>query len=138
MVINRDTEPREDAGEGLVSDLDDETKKAAFSILSEATGGTSPIDTMSIAPLDSSYDESVGFCTLGINCTTEGGPNFALSSKMPNDWTFDEDTAVLITSQRRKGDDVIAARVHRDYSTHVRVMVEKHNKYGQRMKGRDD
>eukprot|EP00957_Ditylum_brightwellii_P052528 3983512-Ditylum_brightwellii.AAC.1 len=33
MMIHRDTEPREDYGEELVSNLDDEAKKDAFSIL---------------------------------------------------------------------------------------------------------
>eukprot|EP00957_Ditylum_brightwellii_P104164 7934293-Ditylum_brightwellii.AAC.1 len=128
MMINRDTEPRENDGEGFVSDLDDKTKKAAFSILSEVTGHGyermqktiesvsdirlpykhcmdkewPPIDAISITPLDSSYDESAGFHTLGINCTTEEGSDFALSSNMPNDWTLDENAAVLVTSQRKK------------------------------------
>eukprot|EP00957_Ditylum_brightwellii_P111996 8540863-Ditylum_brightwellii.AAC.1 len=57
---------------------------------------------------------------------------------MPNDWTFDEDAAILVTSQKGKGDDVMAARVHWDYSTYVGMIVEKHNKYGQRVKDRDD
>eukprot|EP00957_Ditylum_brightwellii_P104281 7943046-Ditylum_brightwellii.AAC.1 len=36
-----------------------------------------PIDAMSIAPLNSSDDESAEFCTLDANCTTEEGPHFA-------------------------------------------------------------
>eukprot|EP00957_Ditylum_brightwellii_P003106 236826-Ditylum_brightwellii.AAC.1 len=38
MTIRRDTEAREDDTERLVSELDDDTTKAAFGILSEATG----------------------------------------------------------------------------------------------------
>eukprot|EP00957_Ditylum_brightwellii_P060751 4612555-Ditylum_brightwellii.AAC.1 len=68
-----------------------------------------PIDALSITPLDSSYDESAWFHTLDTNHTTEGGPAFALSSNMPNDWTFDEDTAVMVTPQREKCDDVMTA-----------------------------
>eukprot|EP00957_Ditylum_brightwellii_P146799 11175586-Ditylum_brightwellii.AAC.1 len=83
-----------------------------------------PIDAISITPLDSSYDDSAGLYTLDTNCTTEGGPDLALSSNMPNDWTFDEDSAVLVTSQKKKGDDVMAAMVHGDYSTYVGMMVE--------------
>eukprot|EP00957_Ditylum_brightwellii_P124026 9453920-Ditylum_brightwellii.AAC.1 len=111
MMINRDTEPREDDGEGFVSNLDGKTKKAAFSVLSEATGHgyeriqkniesvshirlpskyymdkeCPPIDAISIIPLDSSYDESARFHNLDTNCTTEGGSYFSLSSNMPND-----------------------------------------------------
>eukprot|EP00957_Ditylum_brightwellii_P134316 10240132-Ditylum_brightwellii.AAC.1 len=81
-----------------------------------------PIDAISITPLDSSYDKSAGFGTLDTNCTTEGGPNFALSSNMPNDWTFEKDATVLITSKREKGDDAMAARVHGDYSIYVGMM----------------
>eukprot|EP00957_Ditylum_brightwellii_P173481 13208043-Ditylum_brightwellii.AAC.1 len=93
---------------------------------------------MSITPLDSSYDESAGFGTLDTNCMTEGGPDFVFSSNMQNDWTFTEDIAVLITPQRGKGDDVMAARVHGGYTIYVGMMVKKHNKYGQRMKDGDD
>eukprot|EP00957_Ditylum_brightwellii_P007489 566634-Ditylum_brightwellii.AAC.1 len=97
-----------------------------------------PIDAISISPLDFSYDKTAGFHHLDTNCTTEGGPDFALSFNMPNDWTFDKGTAVLVMSQRGKGDDVMAARVYGDYITYVGIMVEKHNKYGQRMKDGDD
>eukprot|EP00957_Ditylum_brightwellii_P089830 6841148-Ditylum_brightwellii.AAC.1 len=38
IMIHRNTEAREDDTEGLVSELDDEKMKAAFDILSEATG----------------------------------------------------------------------------------------------------
>eukprot|EP00957_Ditylum_brightwellii_P002005 154517-Ditylum_brightwellii.AAC.1 len=38
MMIRRDTEARGDNTEGLVSKLDDDTMKAAFGILGEATG----------------------------------------------------------------------------------------------------
>eukprot|EP00957_Ditylum_brightwellii_P156927 11943780-Ditylum_brightwellii.AAC.2 len=38
MMIHRDTEAREDDTERLVSELDGDTMKAAFGILSEATG----------------------------------------------------------------------------------------------------
>eukprot|EP00957_Ditylum_brightwellii_P161666 12308969-Ditylum_brightwellii.AAC.1 len=38
MMMHRDTEARKDDKEGLVSELDDDTMKAAYGILSEATG----------------------------------------------------------------------------------------------------
>eukprot|EP00957_Ditylum_brightwellii_P044962 3410487-Ditylum_brightwellii.AAC.1 len=38
MMIQRDTEPRDNDRYGLVSDIDERTKKATFGMLSEATG----------------------------------------------------------------------------------------------------
>eukprot|EP00957_Ditylum_brightwellii_P040264 3047128-Ditylum_brightwellii.AAC.1 len=84
MMIRRDTGAREDDTEGLVSELDDDTMKATFSILSEATGHgyerigkrlefisdvkfpskyildkeRPPIERMIITPLKFPYDES--------------------------------------------------------------------------------
>eukprot|EP00957_Ditylum_brightwellii_P127311 9707489-Ditylum_brightwellii.AAC.1 len=98
MMICRDTEAREDDTDGSVSELDDDTMKSAFGILSEATGHgyerirkrlelvsdvkfsskyildkeQPPIKRMIITPLKSPHDESAGFGNNDINCTTEG------------------------------------------------------------------
>eukprot|EP00957_Ditylum_brightwellii_P103429 7881166-Ditylum_brightwellii.AAC.1 len=87
MMMHRDTEAREDDTEGLVSELDNYTMKAAFGILSEATGRgyeriqerlklitdvkfkskyvldkeQPPIERMTITLLKSPLDESAGF-----------------------------------------------------------------------------
>eukprot|EP00957_Ditylum_brightwellii_P041576 3149548-Ditylum_brightwellii.AAC.1 len=87
MMIRRDTEARENDTEGLDSELDDDTMKAVFGILIEATGRgyeriwkrlefvsdvkfpskyildkeRPPIERMIITLLTSPYDESAGF-----------------------------------------------------------------------------
>eukprot|EP00957_Ditylum_brightwellii_P209827 15363437-Ditylum_brightwellii.AAC.1 len=57
---------------------------------------------------------------------------------MGHDWKFDEETALMVTSKRKEGDSVMAARIHGGYKDYVRMMVEKHMQYGQSIKDGDN
>eukprot|EP00957_Ditylum_brightwellii_P195088 14864676-Ditylum_brightwellii.AAC.1 len=113
MMIRRDIEAREDNTDGLVSELDDDTMKAAFDILSETTGHgyermqkrlelvsdvnfqskyildkeQPPIKRMIITPLKSPHYESAGFGNKDTNCTAEGETDILILScgKMGSD-----------------------------------------------------
>eukprot|EP00957_Ditylum_brightwellii_P058156 4410452-Ditylum_brightwellii.AAC.1 len=62
------------------------------------------------------------------NCMTEGEPDHRLSSSfiMGHDWKFNEETALMVTSKRKEGNSVMAARTHGGYKDYIRIMVEKH------------
>eukprot|EP00957_Ditylum_brightwellii_P130132 9926220-Ditylum_brightwellii.AAC.1 len=139
MMICKDTEAREGDTEGLVSELENDTLKAAFGILSEATGHgykriwkrlelvsdvkfpskclldmeQPPIERMIITSLKSPHDESVGFGNNDTNCTTDRETDSLILScgEMGTDWKFDENIALMVASQRKEDEDMMGAKL---------------------------
>eukprot|EP00957_Ditylum_brightwellii_P073814 5609169-Ditylum_brightwellii.AAC.1 len=62
------------------------------------------------------------------NCTTEGGLKMVVSSyvKMPEDWRFNEEEALIFSSKRKMNKSGKAARVGGNYQDYMKMMIEKH------------
>eukprot|EP00957_Ditylum_brightwellii_P145605 11086431-Ditylum_brightwellii.AAC.1 len=98
------------------------------------------MEKLKITPLNSPYDESAGFGNNDANCTTEGELEAVMlrSVRMAGDWKFDEDTVLMIALQGKVSDDVMGARLQGGYGDYMRMVVEEHRQYGQRMLGKDE
>jgi hypothetical protein len=166
MMIQRNTEARDDDDDGLIKEADEKSKQTAVSILSESTGwgceqiGKSianvcnvklpfkyimdkerpAVEKMEIVPAGSTYDKCALQCGISdINCTSEGEPATALSlsARMPSDWKFSEDEACIIVSKRKVCESVQVARLSGEYKDYMGMMVEKHKLYGRDIKDGD-
>eukprot|EP00957_Ditylum_brightwellii_P022858 1725232-Ditylum_brightwellii.AAC.1 len=62
------------------------------------------------------------------NCMTEGGLEMVVSSyvKMPENWKFNEEEALILSSERKGNESVKVARIGGNYQDYMTMMIEKH------------
>eukprot|EP00957_Ditylum_brightwellii_P072028 5474978-Ditylum_brightwellii.AAC.1 len=74
------------------------------------------------------------------NCTTEGGLEMVVSSyaKMPENWRFNEEEALILSSKRKVNKSVKAARIRDNYQDYMKMMIEKHVEYERGINNSED
>eukprot|EP00957_Ditylum_brightwellii_P084793 6447364-Ditylum_brightwellii.AAC.1 len=75
-----------------------------------------------------------------MNCTTEGGLEMVVSSyvKIPENWRFNEEEALILSSKRKVNESVKAARIGGNYQGYMKIMLEKHVQYERVIKDGED
>eukprot|EP00957_Ditylum_brightwellii_P032579 2469209-Ditylum_brightwellii.AAC.1 len=74
------------------------------------------------------------------NCTAEGGLEMVVSSyfKMPENWRFNEEEALIFSSKRKVNKSVKATRIGGNYQDYMKIMIEKHEQYERGIKDGED